>query len=300
MANEQSFQPSAKVTAYEKKTKEYESAVEQALKRLSSSSLGVAVQDAFNRIANRQPFSYDLNADGLYQQYKNQYITKGYRAMADTVAKVSENTGGYGNSYAQSAGQQAYGTYLEKLNEVVPQLYQLAYDRYNNQTKELQNQYELLLAQDKEQYSRLQEELGGLRDLADYYADRYGTALDYETDLWQQALKRADALAEFDYQKQRDAVEDAQWQKEYALSVQKANSSSSSSSKTENSSEYQLMKTSTKWDAGQWEAYFVNLKNEEGYAKAMDTFRAMVKDGALPTDMISFALMGIRGRAKGH
>ena len=62
------------------------------------------INDIINRILNREEFSYDLNGDALYQQYKDQYMRGGQRAMQDTMAEAAALTGGYGNSYASTAG----------------------------------------------------------------------------------------------------------------------------------------------------------------------------------------------------
>ena len=43
------------------------------------------IKDMYEQIAGRDKFSYDLNADALYQQYKNQYTTQGKMAMMDTI-----------------------------------------------------------------------------------------------------------------------------------------------------------------------------------------------------------------------
>ncbi len=95
--------------------------------------------DTMNAIENRQPFSYDVNGDALYQQYKDQYVNQGKMAMMDTMGQAATMTGGYGNSYAQSVGQQAYQGYLQQLTDKIPELYQLAYDKYNREGDELYN-----------------------------------------------------------------------------------------------------------------------------------------------------------------
>ena len=90
-------------------------------------------------IENRKPFTYDLNGDMLYQQYKNQYTRLGDLAMRDTMGQAAALTGGYGNSYAQTVGQQTYQGYLQQLNDKIPELYQLALDKYNREGDELYN-----------------------------------------------------------------------------------------------------------------------------------------------------------------
>ena len=58
-------------------------------------------------------------------------VSEGSRAMRDTMGQAAALTGGYGSSYAQSAGQQQYALYLQKLGEAMPELYQAAYERYS-------------------------------------------------------------------------------------------------------------------------------------------------------------------------
>lgn len=296
MANNKTYTPSVAVQNYEKKAKDYEKQVEQALSRLSSSSLGVAVQDAFNRIQNRLPFSYDLNADGLYQQYKGQYEALGRTAMKETLARAAEKTGGYANSYGVTAGAQAYGTYMEKLNNLIPSLYSLAYERYQNQGKELENQYNLLLARQKQEQETAQDELNRLADLASYYADRGANLKKEEISLWENALARADALAKAEYQKSRDAVADAQWQKEYNLALQKLSASASKASAIKTQTETPV----DQWDAGQWEAYFARIRKEKNSQKAMDALQSMIRSGLIPKDMVVFGVMGAKGKVQGH
>lgn len=104
---------------------------------------GVALQNAINKIVNREKFSYDMNADALYQQYKDRYIGLGKMAMQDTMGQAQGQTGGYGNSYAATAGNQAYQGYLQGLNDKVPELYELAYNKYNQEGQDLLNQYNM-------------------------------------------------------------------------------------------------------------------------------------------------------------
>lgn len=102
------------------------------------------LNDVTEKILGREKFSYNLNGDALYQQYKNKYIQQGKLAMADTMGQAAAMTGGYGNSYAQSVGQQAYNAQLDKLNDIVPELWQMAYDKYLQEGQDLYNQYSLL------------------------------------------------------------------------------------------------------------------------------------------------------------
>ena len=107
-----------------------------------------------DRIQGRQPFTYDAAADPLYQVYADRYTVNGRRAMEDTMGQAAGLTGGYGSSYGQAAGQQMYNQYMEGLNDTVPQLAQLAYQRYQDEGDRLTQQYQLMADQDDRLYGR--------------------------------------------------------------------------------------------------------------------------------------------------
>ena len=108
---------------------------------------------------NRDPFSYDFNSDALYQQYKDQYIQQGQMAMMDTMGQAAAMTGGYGNSYAQTVGQQAYNQQLNQLNDIMPELYQMAYERYGQEGQELLDMFNMYMGLSEQDYGRHQDSL---------------------------------------------------------------------------------------------------------------------------------------------
>ena len=121
--------------------------------------------ELYNRIANRKPFSYDIGTDPVYQQYREQYQRQGRLAMQDTMGQAAALTGGYGSTYGEQVGQQAYNAYLQNLNDVVPDLYNAAYNRYRDEGTDLYNQYGLLSDRENQAYSRYRDAVN------DYYAD---------------------------------------------------------------------------------------------------------------------------------
>ena len=108
----------------------------------------------YDKIMNRGEFSYDVNKDKLYQQYRDLYAQMGRGAMEDTIGQAAALTGGYGSTYSQNAGQQAYNSYLQKLNEVVPELYNAAYNRYNQEGQNLMNLYTMARSNADSAYER--------------------------------------------------------------------------------------------------------------------------------------------------
>lgn len=128
------------------------------------------------QIENYGDFSYDVNADALYQQYKDKYIQQGKMAMADTMGQAAAMTGGYGNSYAAAAGNQAYQANLEKLNDVIPELYQLALDRWKMGKDDLYDKYGLLMSEYNREFGEDQYKYNKYLDAYNIANDTYNNA----------------------------------------------------------------------------------------------------------------------------
>lgn len=104
--------------------------VQQPQQNAPSIDYNQKLNDLYAQIMNRPAFSFDLNKDALYQQLKDSYVENGRLAMMDTMGQAATLTGGYGNSYAQGVGQQAYQQYLQGLTDEIPDLYQMALNNY--------------------------------------------------------------------------------------------------------------------------------------------------------------------------
>lgn len=100
----------------------------------------------YQQLLNRGPFKYDLQGDMLYRQYADQYSQLGRQAMMDTMGTAAGLTGGYGNSWAGTVGNQAYQGYLGQLNAMIPDFYDRAYQRWQDEGNNLLDQYQLALA----------------------------------------------------------------------------------------------------------------------------------------------------------
>ncbi len=189
-----------------------------------------------DRIQNYGDFSYDVNSDALYQQYAEQYMRQGKLAMQDAMGQAAAMTGGYGNSYAASVGNQAYQSYLQQLNDKVPELYQLALDRYNMGKEDLYSQYGMLLSEYEREYGLYSDEYNKLLDALgiakdDYYsgADMFYTEQGNKNDVLGQQFTDAMAIwdanntnawnqAEWEESANRYANEEAWRQKEWESS----------------------------------------------------------------------------------
>lgn len=87
-------------------------------------------KDLLDRILNREDFSWSKETDPQWSSYKKSYLREGDRATANALAQASAASGGRPSSHAVNAATQAGDYYATKLNDVIPTLYQQAYERY--------------------------------------------------------------------------------------------------------------------------------------------------------------------------
>lgn len=157
----------------------------------------------YDQITNRKPFQYDLNQDALYQQYKEQYQRLGRTAMQDTMGQAASLTGGYGSTYAEQVGQQTYNAYLQSLNDIVPELYDRAYGRYQDEGQDLYNRYGLVSDRESMDYSKYRD------TVSDYYNDLADARSAYDSEWNRDYTQWSDQLS---YWQQKAAQEQAYWQ----------------------------------------------------------------------------------------
>ncbi len=138
----------------------------------------------YEQIAARGPFQYDPGADPLYGVTRDRYVQQGRMAMKDTMGQAASLTGGYGSSYGQAVGQQQYDASLQGLAELIPELYQTAYERYQDQGAALQKQYELLGRQADLDYDRYRDELGDWQRERAWQQEREDDAYDRASDAY--------------------------------------------------------------------------------------------------------------------
>ena len=173
-----------------------------------NSSYKEQLDNIYNQIVNREDFSYNMNTDALYQQYKQQYTQAGKNAMKDTIAQASALTGGYGNSYAATAGQQQYQNYLQELNNIVPTLYNQAYQRYQDEGANLLNQYSVAGTQYNNEYQQYRDALSDWQADRSFAQSNYQSERDYDYDRFNAdrsyAYNRYNDERTFDYNQFRD------------------------------------------------------------------------------------------------
>lgn len=189
----------------------------------------------------KQPV-YDFSTDPIYQQYKDNYIKQGQMAMMDTMANAAALSGGYGNSYATTVGNQAYQAHLSELNNVIPELANAAYARYQTEQEGKRANLGILQGLEESAYGKYRDELSDWYTNRDYLTGRYDTEYQKDYGSYRDQVSDWEADRAYEFQQEQARLEQERWEREYALSKAKAYSSGSGTSSRSSST-----KTSV-WD----------------------------------------------------
>lgn len=144
---------------------------------------------------NQDPYSYKSQNDASYQAAKDQYTKTGQQAMKDTMAQASALTGGYGNTYSQSVGQQQYNAQMDNLSQKAIEYEQQAYNRYVSDREQQLNTINALQNLDNTEYSRNRDAINDYNTFLNYLQNKYTTLKSVDDDtfnreynIWQQQL----------------------------------------------------------------------------------------------------------------
>ncbi len=180
------------------------------------------IEELMNQIKNREEFSYDIDSDVLFQQALASAMGSGRTAMQDTIGQASALTGGYGSTYATTAGNQAYNAFIEDAYNNLPEYYQMALEAYELEGQEMYEQLEMLNAADAQEYARMYDAWSANMNSAEQlYSQEYSE--------WQNSVQNAYNQANLQLSEQNQAYDlaynnyvaaqnnaDALYEKEYA------------------------------------------------------------------------------------
>ena len=117
------------------------------------------LKSLYDQIVNREKFRYNASEDPMWQNYLDQYTTKGKMAMMDTIGQAAALTGGYGSSYGQQVGQQTYQGYLQEATQAIPEFYGMALDAYTREGDAMNQRYGMLGDLRADEYSKYMDAL---------------------------------------------------------------------------------------------------------------------------------------------
>lgn len=197
------YQKSDTVISAENKLKDWENNKPDEYK----SKYSEEIESVLNSILNREKFQFNMNADPLYNQYKEQYINNGKKAMMDTVANATALTGGYSNSYAVTAGNEAYNEQLNKLNSIALELYDRAYEKYKNDGNDLVDKIRLLRDSDNDDYSKYRDSLSDYYKDGDYLLSKLTSLSESDYKAFLELVNAYESDRDYEYKKYLEALE---------------------------------------------------------------------------------------------
>lgn len=160
------------------------------------------MQSVLDQVVNRGDFRYDPQTDPLYSQYRKQYAREGQRATQDALGAAAAATGGIPSSYAVGAATQAGDYYASRMTDKIPELYQLALNKYMNEHSMKLADLSALSAAEQADYEKYVNELNQYNIDKNFaygaYQDDYNRIL--------QNLQSAMGLEQTEYSKYLDKL----------------------------------------------------------------------------------------------
>lgn len=209
------WSPSDKLNALEQQVTDIENSKPGAYE----SKYQEQIDSLLDQILNREKFSYNFDADPLYQQYKDRYTQQGKMAMQDAMGQAAALSGGYGNSYAQTVGQQTYQGYLQGLNDVIPELRNQAYQMYQDEGDRMNTNLGILQGLDESDYGRYRDTINDYYTELNYFYNKFADMTDFEYNKYATDLSAWQADRAYWYQKYYDEQQQANWQAEFDMAA---------------------------------------------------------------------------------
>ena len=117
-------------------------------------------QALLDAIINRPDFSWSKEDDPQWSSYKKSYLREGDRATANALGQAAAASGGRPSTAALTAATQAGDYYATQLNDIIPTLYQQAYDRYLNEYNMSLQDLNAVNTQEQLDYTKYLDQLG--------------------------------------------------------------------------------------------------------------------------------------------
>ncbi len=236
---------------------------------------------------NREDFAYRVNEDALYRQLQDQYTAQGRLAMLDTMAQAQARNGGYGSSYAQSVGQQAYGSYMQDLTAQIPKLYELARENYDAQGQQLLEKLSLASRMSQEEYDHYEAALAQWLTERDYLQKRYEDDRSYAYQTAKDSYDHLLDLLALGYDPTDDELSAAGMTRAQANAVRTAATQKSSGGSGKGSGDANDLTT---LDYTRWKSLFDKAKSQQEATTLRDNMRSMGMDEEIVSTLYDLTL----------
>lgn len=183
------YSDSAATTQARQQADKYAQAYQSGINNGYNSSYTESINKLADKYVNNK-FDYDVNSDSTYQSYSDKYKREGAKAQENAQGTYASNTGGYTNSYAQTAGLRTYGEYMDELAEKIPSLRSEKLQSWQQEQENTLNQISMLQGLDDTQYQRFRDNLQDNYDFMNYYENKYSTSKGLDMSEFQNELAK--------------------------------------------------------------------------------------------------------------
>ncbi len=159
-------------------------------------------QALLDAIINRPDFSWSKEDDPQWSSYKKSYLREGDRATANALGQAAAASGGRPSTAALTAATQAGDYYATQLNDIIPTLYQQAYDRYLNEYNMSLQDLNAVNTQEQLDYAKYLDQLGQFNTDRNFAFNQYLS----DFDILQNQLASLQGQDSVDYSRWMDRV----------------------------------------------------------------------------------------------
>lgn len=159
-------------------------------------------QALLDAIINRPDFSWSKEEDPQWSSYKKSYLREGDRATANALGQAAAASGGRPSTAAVTAATQAGDYYATQLNDIIPTLYQQAYDRYLNEYNMSLQDLNAVNTQEQLDYAKYLDQLGQFNTDRNFAFNQYLS----DFDILQNQLASLQGQDSVDYSRWMDRV----------------------------------------------------------------------------------------------
>lgn len=159
-------------------------------------------QALLDAIINRPDFSWSKETDPQWSSYKKSYLREGDRATANALGQAAAASGGRPSTAAVTAATQAGDYYATQLNDIIPTLYQQAYDRYLNEYNMSLQDLNAVNNQEQLDYAKYLDQLGQYNTDRNFAYNQYLS----DFDILQNQLASLQGQDSVDYSRWMDRV----------------------------------------------------------------------------------------------
>lgn len=160
------------------------------------------IHSLVDKISSREDFTYDPDTDPIYQNYRETYLREGNRARENTLGDYAAMTGGMPSTAATAAAEQAQNYYNAQMADVIPALYQQAFDMYMSNAAQNINDLGAIrgaaadaLSQWSANLGLVQNQFGALQSASDTAYNRgsnkWQSDFQVESDFWNRGMQES-------------------------------------------------------------------------------------------------------------